>query len=346
MAFDKKLDANQRGAGSLNQLAYFRALANKDLHLANQDIETAVRATTRNLGWKDDSGLTLPVKATVLATLVARCCNANEEAIKVLTPQIGAIQSQIKQSKDRLTESVYRDSQQSIPVKESSRTSGFRKTLRAYENQAAHLLSCRAIVFRDLGDRVGSLTDRFEVQQLGFDPSQILENLPADQTAVIFLQRVSAYLDTRGFIRGMLPWDDDSKGEVSNFVSDFESAINDINVAIFCSSVDLKSFDFSIRNSVEIIENRTSAKKAGTKNLAVMHNHRLLLFERAGLLDRAESEIATIRELGFESGTRSVLGSQAANSLKPKNPATDYSLQELIFLKRRHSNLECRRLPT
>ena len=66
-----ELHATRRSFSNLNQIAYLRALANEDLHLAKRDIETVVATASQFLNWNDSEYLTYPVKATVVACLLS-----------------------------------------------------------------------------------------------------------------------------------------------------------------------------------------------------------------------------------------------------------------------------------
>ena len=152
---DQKLDASQRGVSSYNHIAYFRGLAGKDLHLAKRDIESAVLTASSYMNWTGSGGLSLPVKATVLASLVARCCDREQLALETLTNQIDRLQTQIIDAQHKLTEKVYREAKDSFPIRQNVDILFLRKQLRLHETHAAMLLTCRALIYQDLGDYRG-----------------------------------------------------------------------------------------------------------------------------------------------------------------------------------------------
>jgi tetratricopeptide (TPR) repeat protein len=307
LEYDESLNASSRGSIRLNELAYYRALASEEVHLAKRDIETAVATTNRYTNWTGSGALTYPAKATILASLVARCCGMEQDALWTVSQQIETLRKQIVEARNELAAEVYKDTLDAFPVRRDGGLLNFRQQLRFYETNAAALLSCRALIYQDLGDQVRCIEDRQEVTHLGFDSSKIVANFPSEKSALMSLGTAGAYLDTRGFISGMLPWVDtetfmELTQEQHNFVSSYANAIRDLNIAILCVETDRKSFDFSLRNSIDFMAEKKESQQRLNRQAAVLLYHRQIIHERAGKLAKAKADAERIDELGFESG--------------------------------------------
>lgn len=300
LEIDKHLHAYSRGTSSLNRLAYARALAGKDLHLAKEDIEVAISNLNRYLTWPGDNGLRLRVKATALAAMVARYCDGKKEAIETLTHQIDFYRKLVDESNRALTSRVYGDTKGNFPIRKSMLAQ--RQKLRFYETQAGALLSCRALLYQDSGLSELCRSDRLEARQLGFDSEQFLSNIPDDKIALQQLGNPSAILDTRGFICSLLPWSealDEAPKEQQLFLSNYDNAIRDMNVAVFCIEISLKSVDGTLRHTMspfDVDQVRESLKH----QTAVLLFHRQKLLERKGEHELAKKDAEKIRMLGFE----------------------------------------------
>jgi tetratricopeptide (TPR) repeat protein len=307
LAYDESLNASSRGSIRLNELAYYRALASTEIHLAKRDIETAVATTNRYNNWTGSSKLTYPVKATIQASLVARCCGMQREALWTVSQQIDTLQKQIVEARNELTAKIYQDTQDAFPIRRNVGRLNRRENLRFYETNAASLLSCRALIHQDLGDDLSCIADRQEVARLGFDSSEIAAQFPSEKSSLMSLEAAGAYLDTRGFISGMLPWVDAEtllgiSLDQHNFVSSYANAIRDLDVAILCVETDRKSFDVSLRNSIDFMAEKDESQQRLNRQTAVLLYHRQVIHERAGYLTRAKADAERIHELGFEPG--------------------------------------------
>ncbi|QEG24989.1 tetratricopeptide repeat protein [Mariniblastus fucicola] len=303
--FDKSLGSLRRSAPRRNELAYHRALAKTDLPLAKEDIEVAVESANRSISWEGDDQLDLGIKATVVAALVARCCDANNEAIVTITDQLDLLREQIRDASEDLTSHVYSLTQTSFPIRQNSGILRRQKRLNAFEERAAVLLSCRALLYQDLKESAHCMADRVEVDRLGFDSAKIAADFPDEKTAVLFLDYASAFLDTRGYLCSLLPWQKDIdplSSKKSNFVSSYSDALRDLNVAILCSKVNRQSFDSSLRNSLELHRNKARELKRLTRQSAVLLYHRQTLHQRAGEIEWAKRDKQLILDLGHKPG--------------------------------------------
>lgn len=305
MEFVGNLDAYRRSITGLNLLAYYRALARTDLHLAKEDIETVVERS-RSIDWTGDDELHLGTKATVLAAMVSRCCESREDALATISPQIEVLRTRIHDARSNLTAHVYELASDSFPVRPTTASLGRQRRLNIYERRAAALLSCRALLYQDLGDLRKCDSDRREVASLGFDSGEIVNALPDERLSLAMLGSAGAYLDTRGFICSLLPWKNDldpiESGQQHRY-SSYDNALQDLNIAILCSEISRKSLDYPVGNAVELNEdNRQLAQKTRKRQSAILFYHRQTLHQRAGKEDLALIDEQRIRELGLEPG--------------------------------------------
>jgi tetratricopeptide (TPR) repeat protein len=304
LEIDKQLHAYRRDVDSLNQLAYARALAGKDLHLAKRDIENAIVKMNRQLRWEGDNGLIAEVRAVVLASMVARSCNAQEDAIPLISSLIDFYREKITSRTASLTDFIYKEADASFPIRNNSAMKKRRQELRLYESQAASLLSCRALLYQDLGKPDLCTGDRVETRHLGYDSEKLLAHVPDDKIALEMIGYASALLDTRGFICSRLPWNDELEGlSKQDHFSDFDSAIRDLNIAVFCSEVRRKAVDTPLRHTIDTFDANEEKEELGHQS-AVLLFHRQELLKRQGENDLAKQDEERIRELGYERAHR------------------------------------------
>ena len=296
-----------RGDSRLNEMAYARGLANKDLPLAKAGIETAIAKYNRAVGWRGDKELPIDfrIKATVLASLVSRSCEMQDESLQVLSRQVVFYRKKVDTLRGDLAEIVYQQAGIAFPVREGFSGRDQRRELRVAEIQLATLLSCRALLLQDLGERERCRSDRLEVQTIGYQSSQVVAAFPDDKAAILSLDGLAAVLDTRGFICGMLPWRDDLSeivGERRYFVSSHSDAIWDMDVALLSNRISQASFDCSLRNVVELSFDHDGSLDRLRKQEAVLRYHRMLVHQRHGDDELAAVDDQRIRELGEEPG--------------------------------------------
>lgn len=301
------LQAYQRDAFRLNAIAYARVLANKDLPLAKEEIEAAIAQVNRSIAWSGDKELPIhfQIKATVLASLVARCCDMQNESLQVLTKEIALYRKVTDARRGMLTELVYQQSNNAFPLREDQSIRDQRRELRSAETQLATLLSCRALLLQDLGDSERCQADRLEVQSIGYQSSQVVSEFPDDKRAMLLLGNFGGILDTRGYVCCMLPWREEQRKDTElrpNHFSSHGDALRDMDVAILCNRVSQASFDCSLRNVVELSLDREGELERLKEFELVFRYHRMLVHQRHGDQELATTDEQRIRELGEEPG--------------------------------------------
>lgn len=307
LEIDEWLQAYRRDSSRLNAIAYARVLANKDLPLAKEGIETAIANYNRALGWSASSNAPLhfQVKATVLASLVSRSCGMQNESLQVLDHEIAFYRATADGARDVLTGLVYDQASTAFPLRKDKSLRERRRELRFAETQLATLLSCRALLLQDLGESEPCRTDRLEVQAIGYQSSQVVAGFPDDKAALLSLGGLGGILDTRGFVCGMLPWREGLSAESGidrNRFSSHGDALRDMNVAVLCNRVSQASFDCSLRNVVELSFDRDRELDQLKKEEAVLRYHRMLIHQRHGDQELVAADEKRIRELGEEPG--------------------------------------------
>jgi len=205
----ENLHVSLRKHYSLNALAYARALAKIDLPLAKEDIETAAVGLGRATGWAGDrdSPLRLDVNGVILAALVSRHCDAQQEPLAVLSDKIESLRGDVLELQNDLAAALYKEANKDFPVRPNSILKVRRLELRFFETQLANLLSCRALLYQDLEKKEQCQGDRIEVKSLGYDSAKIVAEFPDDKTALMQIDSIGAILDTRGFICDCLQQD-------------------------------------------------------------------------------------------------------------------------------------------
>jgi len=195
------------------------------------------------------------------------------------------------------------------PTSNEDRVEWTRSILTNFENELAVLLTCRALLHQDAEDFLRCDADRSRIVELDFDPAEIARSLPDEQSIFSEVRTYGAsWLDTRGFIRSKLPWAESKTklGLLSEkqlpFNSCYEDALSDLNVAVACMEVELNSLNGSLYNVVEFSGSREDAKEVITKTIAVIRNHRMSLFNRAGESAKANEDAQQIKQLGFNPG--------------------------------------------
>jgi hypothetical protein len=140
---------------------------------------------------------------------------------------------------------------------------------------------------------------------LGLDSSAIVASFPEETFTLSYLETSSAFLDTRGYIRSLLPWVDETEAlsqEQQKFASTYADTIRDLDVAIFCNEISRKSFDSFLRNSVELSSDKAGHTEMLKEQSAALIYHRLLAHRRGGNRKLAQRDAELIRELGKEPG--------------------------------------------
>lgn len=296
-----------RSSTELNNLAYFRALANRELMMATQDIEKAIDSQAQQ-GWPIIYR-PLSVKAMMACGLISRHFDGQQEAIATLTQSIEEIESDFANIRELISLTVYQQIQDEHPLGQDADSE-----LRVARNQQdvargilASLYAVRALLHEDLGELDLSNQDRFRIRQLGFEEQPVMDSLPSKYECHTALESAMAYFDTRGFLLSRLPWDETgflqaARQRDTRFrLGSYPSSLNDFELALQCTRTLKQALKSSLYNlpefSPEMIE---SMQESVGRTEAVIVYHRMLAHQRAGEQELVREDEAAIRALGFD----------------------------------------------
>ena len=290
----------------LNELAYYRALAKKDIQLANQDIEEAVQTIDQSR-W-ECGDLTLLQKTLVACVLIGRDSQDMAELMQELDYHIEKLDLLAGSRARDLVEHVYENIQQQPTFDEAigDPTRERRFELQTYQQRLAVLLTVRALVHQDRDETGLCQNDRQHIRELGLDADEIASELPDDEECLYTLNMASAYLDTRGLVRSLVMWVE-SEDELLQLppkrqirYSTYERARDDLSVSVLATKAFLHSLDGPLHNKMESAVDPIEAKEFWREQTATMLYHRMTLYQRRGETDLAEADRSEIISLGFQ----------------------------------------------
>lgn len=308
----------------LNNLAYFRALANRELELAATDIEKAIDQV-ESKRWPSGLYLPLRIKSAMAMGLICRQLDQQQEVIGLLNEQIGSLETDYANFQAVVSLTIFAQIQTEFPLsktteKETELIRNNRDLIRAC---LASLLVVRALVHQDLEQFESANADRLRIRDLDYDADQLAEKLPNKFACLDLLSDATTYLDTRGYILGLLPWDDiawedlnlDTDSPVR--ISSYREAMSDLDMAVSAAKTIRIAIDGSFYNVPEFsVADVKRIYRQMTRIEAVLRYHRSQIAERAGKTDRSERDRQEIRLLGFDPAGEPVLGSERNGRLR------------------------------
>ena len=323
--FDEALAEYQlRGSGkidnsieTLNGLAYHRALAQRELDKALQQIDHAIE--------KVEGRASITLQTAVAVALISRHVDRQASALQVLNDRIAQVSEywgEEKSKVDRLMARKERSEQVNKEKKSDKIDSQIKEAgadLEGLGRGLSVLLTARALVAEDLENTELADHDRRWVEKLGFVFDDSLATLPSDAECLNTLDVAAAFLDTRGFILTLLPWRtspvgaandsyvDSMLNENENIVrSDYWQATEDLDLAVAAAEVRHAALTHSnLFNNVERpLEEIKRRKHDSPHTLAVLLYHRLLAHQKADKSDLAAVDKKRIEALGFPTNCR------------------------------------------
>ncbi|MCP4095235.1 MAG: hypothetical protein GY748_03225 [Planctomycetaceae bacterium] len=320
----------------LNNLAYFRALARKELSRANRDINKAIDSEELEY-WGCNYIVPLDVRTAISVGLLSRTLNQREQALAELDRRINTYESKLETQvsfiQGVVTELMQENPpeiQQSIsteqvtvgppPVETTESKASFpfgeklekgisnaRALKQIDKNSLAVMLATRALINEDLGAVALADRDRKRLQQLGLDFKTLATSLPNAEACLTQLQKASMYLDTRGFVSGRRNWQstalpsfDQSPG-ILNTPSSYENALDDLDCAVLASEFTELALKSSLYNTPDFSAQQIARRKKMARRMtAVLIYHRMEIHRRAGNKQAAAQDKKIIEDLGFE----------------------------------------------
>jgi len=320
----------------LNNLAYFRALARKELSRANRDINKAIDSEELEY-WGCNYIVPLDVRTAISVGLLSRTLNQREQALVELDRRIttyeSKLETQISFIQGVVTELMQENPpeiQQSIsteqvtvetpPVETTESKASFpfgeklekgianaRALKQIDKNSLAVMLATRALINEDLGAFALADRDRKRLQQLGLDFKTLATSLPNAEACLTQLQKASMYLDTRGFVSGRRNWQStalpsfDQRPGILNTPSSYENALDDLDCAVLASEFTELALKSSLYNTPDFSAQQIARRKKMARRMtAVLIYHRMEIHRRAGNKQAAARDKEIIEDLGFE----------------------------------------------
>ena len=303
-----------------NALAYFQALAEVDLDLALKNSDFVIDEVA--YAWNREQGIPLS------AHLQGLFCTAyiyhevmlewtgdesqraafGEKAIAILSGAIAHLEEEVSQTDQRapedgansqvtsgadgstnessdLNEVGQDEAGQGSALSESNRLKSLSETLQL-------LLTLRALVYQNLGEKESSYTDRKQVVELGGDPELIADAFPSMEAFMFQLSQVSMILDTRGCVLYAR--------------NDIPGALSDLNIAVMGQEALVDAAFLTPRNGRETsLDPRQQFEefvKAPQRTLAALLFHRSWARRSVGDTEGASDDLTKIRELGYVPG--------------------------------------------
>ncbi len=305
-----------RTAMQRNNLAYFRALANKELDKAAIDIQKAIQEEESEY-WGCRYLVPIQVRTAVVASLVSRHIDRQEEVLPLLNAKIAQYMHARATEDQRTKARIVQEMRIQIPFNEATEKELLfsRGNLELTKNCLGIMLATRALIFEDLCRHVESDFDRKFIEDLGFDLDQLLRDLPSDEACLAALDKANVLLDTRGFVAGRREW----QGEISRslqFVSDsvapagplsftrpssYQEALEDMNLAVLSARFSQLALDSPLYNTPEISARQIVVmKRRANKMTAVLLYHRMKVHTRGGNRCAANDDQRRIEQLGMQ----------------------------------------------
>ena len=274
----------------LNDFAYHRALAGKELDEARLNIQGVIDELSQYPWYPLELRVSFVDRVVISAALIGRQVGHTEPALKRIDARIEGLENTLESMKTHLTSRVTEDLVDQFPLAPTVEKWHKRQAFGiAYgRQQLAALLVIRALLLDDLGRDEWRDRDRVRVIRLGHDPDKLLKQFPDDIRCLKVLQQGAAYLDTRAVVLQKL--------------DDLDLAWNDIQIAVTAVQILNETFGGGIQNSVSNSAGDFFDEDTSRRSEAALLYHRMLLAEQMGNQDLAESDRQRIRELGFKPG--------------------------------------------
>jgi tetratricopeptide (TPR) repeat protein len=234
----------------LNNLAYFRTLARKELSRANRDINSAIDSEETEY-WGCSYIVPLEVRTAVAIGLLSRTLNQRDRALEELNKKIDDYETKLERQTSFIQSIVTQLMQENAPsanpspargnasVEKMDSTMNFsfgeklekgihnaRALKQIDKNSLGVMLATRALLNEDIGDLALADRDRRRLEQLELNFTNLAAGLPSAEACLTQLQKASMYLDTRGFVSGRRNWKFSPPANSSNNLE--QAAVNQI----------------------------------------------------------------------------------------------------------------------
>ncbi len=313
-----------------NNLAYFRALANKELDKAARDIQSAIESIESE-SWGCRYLVPLQVRTAVSAGLISRHIDRQASALCPLTSKIEQYKQRMAKQSELIRNMIALEMQIEFPFgKQTENQLLFARGNHEVQRNCLGLLcTTRALVLEDLGQSCDADKDRAYVEELGFDFDELVMELPSDESCLQELEN-SFFLDTRGFISSLREWENEERGtefyvSSGNIPDDdaisaaalrpakatarklvippssYEDALEDLDFAVLAARYGQLALDSPLYNRPDISARQVKISKRHSKRLtAVLLYHRMQIHLRGGNQKAAAIDQRRIERLGLQ----------------------------------------------
>ena len=301
----------------LNNLSYYRGLADVQLDDAALDIQKAIDEVEFRHGWGAGpilmgyGRLSLQIRTLVAIGLVSRYVDKHEEAIRQLNQKIDYYHSRLMARTRLMRNRVTAEARTSLPFPENveKQILNIRGRVERLKLSIAAMAATRALVYEDLGETDKADQDRSLVDELGFNFEELVADLPTDFDCLASLDTATAFLDTRGFVLGRQRWVGDEIIEAEAdfdprnplMVSSYEIVLEDLNLAVTSAQFKLEAMESPLFNTPDLSAQRVKTMKSqAAKTTAILLHHRMEVHLRAGKKEAAAEDQLQIDALGFK----------------------------------------------
>ena len=274
----------------LNGLAYHRALAGKELSLAQDNIEEVIDGLSTQLWLPVKARISFVERTMIAIALIGRQVDRGPDVLDLLDRYIARLESASDAQEAEMLETINDELSLDFPF-DRNVEKFIRQRAVAYRlgrERIATMLVVRALILDDLGQVVRCDQDRFKATEMGIDPDQVVQEFPDDIECLRTLEQAATYLDTRGVVKL-------KQGKVASARQDFDLAITAIEVLN-------QSFAGGIQNSVMNEGGRFFRESRSRELEASVLYHRMQLAEEMDDQEKFDDDRRRIEELGFKPG--------------------------------------------
>lgn len=276
-------------SGRLNQLAYFRALAQEELDDAKRDIDQAVTQHLSYTWWLDKLSMTLADQTLVATAMVANRLGRSDIVLEALDKRIDRMEETQRSSRNQVSEDIYQQIQIGLPIAEQLEQDLQKQhlVLHSQKQYLAVMYAVRALIHQRNGDREQCDTDRLAAESWDHDPDELLSDFPSDWDLMTLMSSGAQYLDTRA----MVTWARDR---------DFRGAVADLDRSVLALEVLALARDTDLPNTLHDEHGRFFDEARLNRSEATIRRHRASILLKRGKQQQADADFARIRELGFD----------------------------------------------
>lgn len=277
----------------LNELAYFRALAKKELEIAEENIRDAISIFEKQIWLLDKEAMPLIDQTLVATTLIARQVQRYDLVEVLLKRQIEVNFERLRQLRNQNNDTIYTLMGGRLSLSESVESNIWYRQLLDFSQQQSLsvLLAVRALVFQDLGQTEMSDQDRLRVELLDHHADEILELIPDDWTLMTIMLNGAMFLDTRAMVNHAR-------------IAGHPDALLDLDVSIAALQVLRQTNDGRLQNTIRDERGEFFARNELNRHEATIRSHRAQVLFSRGENEKAEQDWLMMEKLGFDRDER------------------------------------------